>query len=100
GLRCRRCFVSAGFSCGYVKFKPFRFDKKRQLKNDETTLLNSYSIFIILSPYHSYLLIPFRTLLIYSLNGYQRSNLSESVDNIIGGDKIVQVRDDKSMGRT
>ncbi|MEW6609893.1 MAG: hypothetical protein AB1414_21015, partial [bacterium] len=41
-LRCRRCFVSAGFSCGYVKFKPFRFDKKRQLKNDETTLLNSY----------------------------------------------------------
>ncbi|MEW6620161.1 MAG: hypothetical protein AB1422_12640, partial [bacterium] len=29
------------------------------------------SISIILSPYHSYLLIPFLTLLIYSLNGYQ-----------------------------
>ncbi|MEW6608236.1 MAG: hypothetical protein AB1414_12465 [bacterium] len=29
------------------------------------------SISIILSPYHSYLLIPFRTLLIYSLNGYK-----------------------------
>ncbi|MEW6620568.1 MAG: hypothetical protein AB1422_14725 [bacterium] len=29
---------------------------------------NLYSI--ILSPYHSYLLIPFLTLLIYSLNGY------------------------------
>ncbi|MEW6618350.1 MAG: hypothetical protein AB1422_03190 [bacterium] len=28
------------------------------------------SISIILSPYHSYLLIPFLTLLIYSLNGY------------------------------
>ncbi|MEW6607497.1 MAG: hypothetical protein AB1414_08595 [bacterium] len=28
------------------------------------------SISIILSPYHPYLLIPFRTLLIYSLNGY------------------------------
>ncbi|MEW6620330.1 MAG: hypothetical protein AB1422_13515, partial [bacterium] len=30
---------------------------------------NLYSI--ILSPYHSYLLIPFLTLLIYSLNGYE-----------------------------
>ncbi|MEW6607488.1 MAG: hypothetical protein AB1414_08550 [bacterium] len=30
------------------------------------------SISIILSPYHSYLLIPFLTLLIYSLNGYQK----------------------------
>ncbi|MEW6605860.1 MAG: hypothetical protein AB1414_00220 [bacterium] len=29
------------------------------------------SISIILSPYHSYLLIPFLTLLIYSLNGYK-----------------------------
>ncbi|MEW6608082.1 MAG: hypothetical protein AB1414_11660 [bacterium] len=28
------------------------------------------SINFILSPYHSYFLIPFRTLLIYSLNGY------------------------------
>ncbi|MEW6621350.1 MAG: hypothetical protein AB1422_18800, partial [bacterium] len=28
------------------------------------------SISIILSPYHPYLLIPFLTLLIYSLNGY------------------------------
>ncbi|MEW6619397.1 MAG: hypothetical protein AB1422_08705, partial [bacterium] len=28
------------------------------------------SISIILSPYHSYLLIPFLTLLIYTLNGY------------------------------
>ncbi|MEW6621262.1 MAG: hypothetical protein AB1422_18350 [bacterium] len=31
------------------------------------------SISIILSPYHSYLLIPFLTLLIYSLNGYRFS---------------------------
>ncbi|MEW6609008.1 MAG: hypothetical protein AB1414_16445 [bacterium] len=31
------------------------------------------SISIILSPYHSYLLIPFLTLLIYSLNGYLNS---------------------------
>ncbi|MEW6620515.1 MAG: hypothetical protein AB1422_14460, partial [bacterium] len=31
------------------------------------------SISIILSPYHSYLLIPFLTLLIYSLNGYEFS---------------------------
>ncbi|MEW6620566.1 MAG: hypothetical protein AB1422_14715 [bacterium] len=30
------------------------------------------SISIILSPYHSYLLIPFLTLLIYSLNGYKK----------------------------
>ncbi|MEW6621455.1 MAG: hypothetical protein AB1422_19335 [bacterium] len=29
------------------------------------------SISIILSPYHFYLLIPFLTLLIYSLNGYK-----------------------------
>ncbi|MEW6608892.1 MAG: hypothetical protein AB1414_15845 [bacterium] len=32
------------------------------------------SISIILSPYHSYLLIPFLTLLIYSLNGYPTSS--------------------------
>ncbi|MEW6620796.1 MAG: hypothetical protein AB1422_15915, partial [bacterium] len=32
------------------------------------------SISIILSPYHPYLLIPFLTLLIYSLNGYQFSS--------------------------
>ncbi|MEW6618291.1 MAG: hypothetical protein AB1422_02890 [bacterium] len=32
------------------------------------------SISIILSPYHSYLLIPFLTLLIYSLNGYKYQN--------------------------
>ncbi|MEW6620364.1 MAG: hypothetical protein AB1422_13690, partial [bacterium] len=32
------------------------------------------SISIILSPYHSYLLIPFLTLLIYSLNGYRLIN--------------------------
>ncbi|MEW6618698.1 MAG: hypothetical protein AB1422_05030 [bacterium] len=32
------------------------------------------SISIILSPYHSYLLIPFLTLLIYSLNGYNIYN--------------------------
>ncbi|MEW6619501.1 MAG: hypothetical protein AB1422_09265 [bacterium] len=30
-------------------------------------------ISIILSPYHSYLLIPFLTLLIYSLNGYEKN---------------------------
>ncbi|MEW6607187.1 MAG: hypothetical protein AB1414_06985 [bacterium] len=30
------------------------------------------SLSIILSPYHSYLLIPFLTLLIYSLNGYEK----------------------------
>ncbi|MEW6619998.1 MAG: hypothetical protein AB1422_11795 [bacterium] len=34
------------------------------------------SISIILSPYHSYLLIPFLTLLIYSLNGYENSTSS------------------------
>ncbi|MEW6621188.1 MAG: hypothetical protein AB1422_17965, partial [bacterium] len=35
------------------------------------------SISIILSPYHSYLLIPFLTLLIYSLNGYRNFRLLE-----------------------
>ncbi|MEW6609871.1 MAG: hypothetical protein AB1414_20905 [bacterium] len=33
------------------------------------------SISIILSPYHPYLLIPFLTILIYSLNGYGIWNL-------------------------
>ncbi|MEW6608070.1 MAG: hypothetical protein AB1414_11580 [bacterium] len=34
------------------------------------------SISIILSPYHSYLLIPFLTLLIYSLNGYDNVKIN------------------------
>ncbi|MEW6618119.1 MAG: hypothetical protein AB1422_02000, partial [bacterium] len=40
------------------------------------------SISIILSPYHSYLLIPFLTLLIYSLNGYNFCKRIKRIERI------------------